>query len=111
MAEGAVDRLERRHAEMINAVLKPCTGYLFRLQQRMLQVGFTPDQPIHKLVTNAYDALHELCVQFHYISCGNGTGPNQATSRQGKRGATACSLCARTWHRNETRRTVGPALG
>jgi hypothetical protein len=69
-----VDRLERRHAEAINAVLRPCTGYLLQLQRRMLQVGFTPDQPLNQLVTQAYDAMHSLCVHLHYISCGNGTG-------------------------------------
>jgi len=74
-----MDRLERRHAEMINAVLRPCTGYLFRLQQRMLQVGFAADQPLYQLVSDAYNSMHALCVHLQYVSCGSGTGraPNK----------------------------------
>src|SRR5262245_10904969 len=69
-----MDRLEPRHAEILNTVLRPCTGYLFRLRQRMLQVGFTRDQPLYRLVSDAYDAMHALCAHLHYVSCGSGTG-------------------------------------
>jgi hypothetical protein len=71
-----VDRLERRHAEIINNVLRPCTGYLYRLRERMLKVGFTIDQPLYQLVSDAYDAMHALCVRLHYISCGSETAQN-----------------------------------
>ena len=52
-------------------------GYLFRLRQRMDKRGFSPDDPLYQLVVNAYDALHPLTVELHYLSCKEGVGRSQ----------------------------------
>ena len=60
-------------AKKIAESLQPSLGYLFRLHQRMEKRGFLPSDPYYQLVCRAYDAMHVLCVQTHYLSC-NGVG-------------------------------------
>jgi hypothetical protein len=44
-------------------------NYLVRLKTRMEEVGFPPADPLYKLVAGAYDAMHRLSVETHYLSC------------------------------------------
>jgi hypothetical protein len=48
-------------------------GFLHRLRDRMLKVGFLPDDPLFLRVCQAYDSLHRLFIDLHYLSC-DGTG-------------------------------------
>jgi hypothetical protein len=88
------DRLAPKHAEQIRATLHGTLGYLYRLMHRMLHVGFTLDQPLYRLVTEAYDSLHSLCVRLHYMSCDGGTGPRseQTAVRSGHDRADALGI-------------------
>ena len=45
-----------------------------RLRTRMEKVGSTPNDRLFVLVCDAYDALHALSVELHYLSCESGVG-------------------------------------
>jgi hypothetical protein len=59
-------------------------GYLNRLKHRMRRTGFPPDDPLLATVCRAENAMHELHVQIHYLTCGDSVGrrpsdkPNQS---------------------------------
>jgi hypothetical protein len=61
--------IKRRHAAAISKALYTGMNYLIRLKTRMEKVGFPPDDPLYKLVASAYDAMHRLSVEVHYLSC------------------------------------------
>jgi hypothetical protein len=77
-------KLEKDQAGAVRQDLQPSLGYLYRLKERMTQVGFLTDDPLYQLVDKAYDRLHKLCVELHYLSCDGGVGrkeeDNQAHS-------------------------------
>jgi hypothetical protein len=54
--------------------IHPGLRYLARLRSRMEQAGFLPDDPLFRLVSKAYDAVHALSVHMHYRSCKSGVG-------------------------------------
>jgi hypothetical protein len=54
--------------------LHPELRYLARLRSRMEQAGFLPDDPLFRLVNQAYDSVHKLSVHAHYLSCKSGDG-------------------------------------
>jgi hypothetical protein len=45
----------------------PGLRYLARLRSRMEQAGFLPDDPLFRLVNQAYDAVHKPSVHAHYL--------------------------------------------
>lgn len=61
-------------AKRIAAALGPALGYLHRLQRRMEQRGFPPQDPLYQLVGRAYEAMHHLYIELHYRSCDGGVG-------------------------------------
>jgi hypothetical protein len=61
--------IQRWQAEKLRRTLQPTVGFLHRLRQRMLQVGFLPDDPLFLRVCQAYDALQRLFVDLRYLSC------------------------------------------
>jgi hypothetical protein len=69
--------LTKSQAQAIHDAIGPTLGYLFRLRQRMDKRGFSPSDPLYQLVVNAYDALHPLTVELHYLSCKEGVGRSQ----------------------------------
>jgi hypothetical protein len=58
-------------AKAIFWALRPGLGYLYRLRTRMEKRGFLPTDKLYGLTVAAYDALHRLCGELHYISCGD----------------------------------------
>src|SRR5262245_559559 len=54
--------------------LRPSLNYIGRRRRRLEQVGFVPSDPLYKLVSWAYDALHALSVELHYLSMKQGVG-------------------------------------
>ena len=68
------DDVERWQAEKLHVALTPSLRYLGRLRARMETVGFLPNDKLYQLVTRAYDDLHHLCVELHYMSCSGGVG-------------------------------------
>jgi hypothetical protein len=56
------------------AALRPALGYLHRMRQRMGRRGFLPNDELLKLTVSAYNAIHSLTVELHYMSCESGVG-------------------------------------
>ena len=65
--------LKRWQAAKLHRTLQPTLGYLYRLRERMQKVGFLPNDPLFLRVCQAYDAVHRLSIELHYLSC-DGTG-------------------------------------
>lgn len=65
--------LTRSQAKTVSEGLFPGMNYLFRLRERMQKVGFPPEDKLFKMVCAAYDGMHRLSVEVHYLSC-NGVG-------------------------------------
>lgn len=74
--------LKTWQAERIHKRLMPTLGYLHTLHRRMDQLGFPSEHDrLYRLVQNAHDALHALCVETHYMSCGHGVGEQFQTGK------------------------------
>jgi hypothetical protein len=63
------DDIKRWQARKLAEVLHPQLGYLYRLRSRMEKTGFLPSDPYYRLVEKAYDAVHALWIETHYMSC------------------------------------------
>jgi hypothetical protein len=61
--------IERWQAAKLLKTLRPMLGYLYRLRERMDKVGFISSDPLYRRVCRAYDSLHALTVELHYLSC------------------------------------------
>jgi hypothetical protein len=66
-------KIRRSQAKELHRRLQPSLGYLYRLRERIQKVGFVPNDKLYALVSNAYESMHALCVEVHYMSC-EGTG-------------------------------------
>jgi hypothetical protein len=60
--------IERWQTAALFKALQPHVGYLYRLRERMAQVGFVPSDPLYQRVCEAYDALQALYIELHYLS-------------------------------------------
>ena len=70
-----MDRLTPEQAAKVRQAIGPTVGYLWRLVERLVQVGLdTRDPKLTGLATEARNALHALSVELHYQSCGHGVG-------------------------------------
>jgi hypothetical protein len=70
-----MDRLTPDQARKIHDALRPATGYLWRLVERMNRTGLDVRDPdLYRRVTAALDAMHSLTVELHYQSCKSGVG-------------------------------------
>jgi hypothetical protein len=67
-------QLTRDQSKLVDNRLRPMLGYLNKMLDRMHTVGFLPDDKLLRLVVEARDAMHGLCVELHYASCGHGVG-------------------------------------
>lgn len=84
-----MDRTDVRksQAKQISHALFPKINYLFRLRKRMEEVGFPPNDKFYLLVCKAYDAMQQLSVEVHYLSCdgvGNPTKKEEGESTGAK---------------------------
>jgi hypothetical protein len=61
-------------AKALHAALRPALGFLHRLRERMEKRGFPLNDKLLRLTATAYDALHSLFVELHYMSCKSGVG-------------------------------------
>jgi hypothetical protein len=75
------DDLTPDQARALKNKLQPMLGYLNRLKHRMRQRGFLNDDPLLSAVCRAEDAMHELHVQIHYLTCGDSAGPRDGKKR------------------------------
>jgi hypothetical protein len=68
------DDLTPAQAERLKQSVRPMLGYLGRLKKRMEKRRFPNDDRLFLTVLKAYDAIHELNVHVHYLSCESGVG-------------------------------------
>ena len=61
--------MTRNDAKVVSEAIRKQLGYLSRLRERMRAVGFPDDDRLLKKVDAAYDAMHRLSVELHYMSC------------------------------------------
>jgi hypothetical protein len=61
-------------AEKLKHSVWPMLSYLHRLKKRMEKRRFPNDDRLLLTVLKAYDAIHELNVHIHYLSCESGVG-------------------------------------
>lgn len=66
--------IEPWQAARVYSSVYPLINYLYRLQERMVKAGFPPDDKLLSLVSKAYDAMHRLYNELHYLACGSGVG-------------------------------------
>jgi hypothetical protein len=64
--------LTPEQAEALVRNIRPMLGYLNQLVKRMNKRRFPSDDPLFRSTLTAYDAIHELHVQVHYLSCTSG---------------------------------------
>jgi hypothetical protein len=75
------DSVTKDQAKKINASVQPNLNYLFRLRERMVKKGFPPNDPLMKLVENAYDSVQRLFIELHYyLSCDGVGRPSESGS-------------------------------
>jgi hypothetical protein len=75
--------MKRWQAKKILDVLSPTRGYLHRLKCRMEKVGFLPGDPLFRCV-EPDNAMIELCMALHYMTCDGASGLNQGQSNNSK---------------------------
>jgi hypothetical protein len=60
--------LTAEQLDKLSAAIGPHLGYLHKLRERMDKIGFVPDDKLRKLVEAAYNAMHSLRVEIHYMA-------------------------------------------
>lgn len=68
------DDLTTTQAKRLALKTNPMQGYLFKLWRRLERRGFPIDDPLYLKVKASYEALHQLNVELHYMSCSSGVG-------------------------------------
>ena len=71
-------KLKTWQAERIGNSILPTLAYLNKLVQRMEKTGFPVDDPLFLSALKAQDALFDLRVKLHYLSCSSGVGEKPA---------------------------------
>jgi hypothetical protein len=66
-------KIKRSQAKELHRRLGPSLNYLYRLRERLQKVNYLPGDRLYVLADKAYQAVHALCVEVHYLSC-DGTG-------------------------------------
>jgi hypothetical protein len=78
-------------AQALKERLRPMLAYLGRLEKRMHKRHFPPDDKLVHLVRDAYNAMHALNVEVHYLSCISGAGlPSKSGGESQHRGDHRC---------------------
>ena len=67
-------RVEHWQARKVKEAVGPMVRYFYLLLRRMEKVGFKRSDRLFDLATQAYDAMHALAVETHYLSCKSGVG-------------------------------------
>lgn len=60
------------HARQVADKVRPMLAYVGALRRRLELNGFPPDDPLFVSTQRAFDALQELHVRLHYLSCTGG---------------------------------------
>lgn len=75
-----MDRLTRAQTRQLQATIGRHLGYLNRLQARLKEVGMT-DKRLVSEVAKARNAINDLWVTLHYLSCESGVGERTEAPR------------------------------
>jgi hypothetical protein len=67
-------RLTPKQAEAFRNKIQPMLRFLLFCKRRLDSRNFDPKSRLYGLVDKAYDALHSLHVELHYLSCSHGVG-------------------------------------
>jgi hypothetical protein len=67
-------QLTTGQAERMRNALIPHVRYLYRMQTRMEKTGFPHSDELFQATKIAYDAVQELCMKLHDLSCKSGVG-------------------------------------
>ena len=71
------DELTRTQVRAVSEALFPGLNYLFRLRKRMIKAGFPDDDPLFKLVCDAYEASWRLHIELHSMSAHGAGRPSR----------------------------------
>lgn len=63
-----------QQARTLTESLRRPLNYLGKLRRRMELTGFPPNDPLYQATTRAFNAMQELHVRTHYLSCEGGVG-------------------------------------
>jgi len=66
--------LTREQAAALGERIGPMVAYLARVRERMTRVGFPVADPLYQSVMRAENALRDITVKLHYMSCAGGVG-------------------------------------
>jgi hypothetical protein len=66
--------IQPSQAAKLSASLRPPLQYLNKLRRRMELSGFPPSDPLYVATSRAFEALQDLLVRAHYLSCAHGVG-------------------------------------
>ena len=66
--------ITREQAKILLEALRPSLRYLNRLEARLIAVGFLSNALLLQKVVKSRDAMHDLWITLHYISCDGGVG-------------------------------------
>ena len=67
-------KLSREQAAALQERIGPWVNYIVRVRERMTKVGFTTADPFYATVMRAEDAIRDLWIKLHYMSCAGGVG-------------------------------------
>jgi hypothetical protein len=65
-------RLTPKQAEAFRQRIAPMLGFVHGCRRRLEARGFHPSSKVFQLVNAAYDALHSLHIELHYMACKSG---------------------------------------
>ena len=67
------DDLTPDQVAALTASVRRQIRYLGRLRDRMNARGFAPDDRLYRVAEDAFNAVHALGVELHYLTCPAGT--------------------------------------
>ena len=69
-------------ARKIYDALQPTLGFLSKLERRLIEIGFSANDPYFEKVAAAHEAFHRLAVETHYLTCSGGVGKLTRETRE-----------------------------
>jgi hypothetical protein len=72
------DDLTRAQAEAMLASVRRQLHYLGKLRDRMNALSFPPNEPLYLAAAGAFNAVHALSVELHYLTSAPGTAGKRA---------------------------------
>ncbi len=73
LADVNSSNITREQAAAMGRVIGRHLHYLNKLVKRLDRVGFSPTDPLYLAAHRAFDGVHGLSVNLHYLSCPPGT--------------------------------------